>query len=145
MLRLLPPHTEIRILDDEDAKLAAWILTGLHHEAIRLAKKHKRMNEKELLILDKKMSDLEEENATELVDYLVARLGKHRGIEEDILLYEILSQLSSQQRMVITKVMLERHSEREVAQQLGISKQAVNRIKQRAIRRLRDEFYLMLK
>ncbi|CCQ95363.1 DNA-directed RNA polymerase specialized sigma subunit, sigma24 homolog [[Clostridium] ultunense Esp] len=110
-------------------------------KAIRLAKKHKRMNEKELLILDKKMSDLEEENATELVDYLVARLGKHRGIEEDILLYEILSQLSSQQRMVITKVVLEGHSEREVAQQLGISKQAVNRIKQRAVRRLRDELY----
>lgn len=34
----------------------AWFLTGLRHEAIRLAKKHKRLQEHELLILNDLLS-----------------------------------------------------------------------------------------
>ena len=57
-----------------------------------------------------------------------------------IFLQEALSLLSPQQRKVINATILEEYTEQKVAEQLGISQQVVNRLKKRALTKLRKHF-----
>jgi len=55
--------------DLEEARVVAWFVTGLRHEAIRLAKKYKRLREHELLILNARLKeDAGSDSIAEMVD-----------------------------------------------------------------------------
>lgn len=120
----------------------AWFLTGLRHETIRLAKKHKRLREHELLILNNLLSQEAEDKMTEMLDAVAGTDNILAEVEDSVFLQEALTMLTPQQQKVITATVLEGRTEREVAEQLGISQPVVHRLKERALNRLRKHFVL---
>lgn len=120
----------------------AWFITGLRHEAIRLAKKHKRLQEHELLILNDRLSQDAEDEETEMLDTVAAICNTFTAVEDSVFLQEALSLLTPQQQKVIKATILEGRTEQEVAAELGMSQPAVHQIKERALKRLRKHFVL---
>ncbi|MEW6274887.1 MAG: sigma-70 family RNA polymerase sigma factor [Bacillota bacterium] len=120
----------------------AWFITGLRHEAIRLAKKHKRLQEHELLILNDLLSQDAEDEATEMLDTIAATDDILAEVEDSVFLEEALALLTPQQQKVITATVLEGYKEQEVAEKLGMSQPAVHQMKERALKRLRKHFVL---
>jgi len=118
----------------------AWLITGLRHEAIRLAKKHKRQQEHELLILNTQVNPDVENNASEKLDFIAAKNDTSSEVEEVIFLQDALSLLTPQQQKVITAIVLEGRTEQEVAEQLRIAQPVTHRLKKRALQRLRKYF-----
>lgn len=119
----------------------AWFTTGLRHEAIRLAKKHRRLQEHELLILNDLLSQDAEDEITEMLDTIAASSDVLAEVEDTVFLQEALSLLTPQQQKVITATVLEEYTEHEVAEQLGISQPVVHRLKERALNRLRKSLF----
>jgi RNA polymerase sigma-B factor len=115
----------------------AWFITGLRHEAIRLAKKQKRLREHELLILNSPLSQDTEDEETEKLDTIAAADDILAEVENSLFLQEALSLLTPQQQKVITAIVLEERTEQEVAIELGMSQPAVHQMKERALNRLR--------
>ena len=120
----------------------AWFITGLRHEAIRLAKKHKRLQDHELLILNNRLSQNMEDDATEMLDTIVDTNDALMEIENSIFLQEALSLLTPKQQKVIRATVLEGQTENEVAIKLRISQPAVNQMKERALNKLKKHFVL---
>ncbi len=120
----------------------AWFITGLRHEAIRLAKKHKRLQDHELLILHNRLSQNMEDDATEMLDTIVDTNDALMEIENSIFLQEALSLLTPKQQKVIRATVLEGQTENEVAIKLRISQPAVNQMKERALNKLKKHFVL---
>ncbi|MEW6698602.1 MAG: sigma-70 family RNA polymerase sigma factor [Bacillota bacterium] len=120
----------------------AWFITGLRLEAIRLAKKHKRLQEHELLILNDLLSQDAEDEATEMLDTIAATDDILAEVEDSVFLEEALALLTPQQQKVITATVLEGYKEQEVAEKLGMSQPAVHQMKERALKRLRKHFVL---
>ncbi|MEW6625089.1 MAG: sigma-70 family RNA polymerase sigma factor [Bacillota bacterium] len=121
----------------EEARIVAWFITGLRHEAIRLAKKQKRLQEHELLILNNPLSLEAEDEETERLDTVAATDDIFSEVEEMIFIQEVLSLLTPQQQKVITVTVLEERTEQEVAIELGMSQPAVHQMKERALKKLR--------
>jgi len=120
----------------------AWFITGLRYEAIRLAKKHKRLQEHELLILNDLLSQDAEDGTAEILDTIAAPDDTLTEVEDSVFLQEALALLTPQQQKVITATVLEGRTEQEAAEQLGIAQQVVNRLKARSLKRLRKHFVL---
>ncbi|WP_051618280.1 sigma-70 family RNA polymerase sigma factor [Desulfofundulus thermocisternus] len=120
----------------------AWFITGLRHEAIRLAKKQKRLRERELLILNDLFSQDAEDEETERLDTVAAICDTLTAVEDSLFLQEALSLLTPQQQKVIKATILEGHTEQEVAAELGMSQPAVHQMKERALKKLRKHFVL---
>lgn len=89
----------------------AWFLTGLRHEAIRLAKKHKRLREHELLILNNLLSQEAEDEMTEMLDTVAGTDDILAEVEDSVFLQEALTMLTPQQQKVITATVLEGRTE----------------------------------
>lgn len=64
----------------------AWFLTGLRHETIRLAKKHKRLREHELLILNNLLSQEAEDKMTEMLDAVAGTDDILAEVEDSVFL-----------------------------------------------------------
>lgn len=107
-----------------------------------MAKKHRRLREHELLILNDLLSQDAEDEMTEMLDTIAAPSDILAEVEDTVFLQEALALLTPQQQKVITATVLEERTEQEVAEQLGISQQVVNRLKGRALKRLRKHFVL---
>ncbi|TDA65766.1 MAG: sigma-70 family RNA polymerase sigma factor [Clostridia bacterium] len=120
----------------------AWFITGLRHEAIRLAKKHRRLREHELLILNDLLSQDGEDEVTEMLETIAATDDTLTEVEDMVFLQEALTLLTPQQQKVITATVLEERTEQEVAEELGMSQPAVHQMKERALNRLREYFVL---
>ncbi|MCL6476786.1 MAG: sigma-70 family RNA polymerase sigma factor [Peptococcaceae bacterium] len=128
--------------DLEDVRIMAWFITGLRHEAARLVKKHKRLQERELLILNDLISQEAEDEATEMLDTIAAPSDTPSEAEDSAFLKETLALLTPLQQKVITATVLEERTEQEVAEKLGMSQPAVHKMKGRALKRLRK--YIVL-
>ncbi|ADL08940.1 DNA-directed RNA polymerase specialized sigma subunit, sigma24-like protein [Thermosediminibacter oceani DSM 16646] len=74
----------------------AWFITGLRHEAIWLAKKHRRLKEHELLILNNLISQDAKNDETERLDTVAATDNILAEVEEMVFLQETLSLLTPQ-------------------------------------------------
>jgi RNA polymerase sigma factor (sigma-70 family) len=118
----------------------AWFRIGLHREAARLAKNLKRLQSHELLILNELVSREAGEEGTEMLVTIPASTDVCTEVENTLFLQQALSLLTPQQRAVIAKIILEGAPEQEVAGEMGITRQAVNRIKMRALKRLKKYF-----
>lgn len=84
-----------------------------------MAKKHKRLQEHELLILNDLLSQDAEDGITEMLDTIAAPNDTIIKVEESVFLQEALALLTPQQQKVVTATVLEGQTEREVAEQLG--------------------------
>jgi len=120
----------------------AWFITGLRHEVIRLAKKHKRLQKHELLILNDLLSQDAEDEKTEILDRVATVCDILTAVEDLLFLRGALSLLTSKQQKVIKATILEDRTEEEVAAKLGISQPAVHQMKMRALKKLRKHFIL---
>ena len=127
--------------DPEDARIMAWFLTGLRREACRLAKKHRRLKERELLILDGPVKWNVENGGIAMVDTVAAVVDTFTEAEESIYIHDMLSTLTSQQQKVIMATIIKGATEKEVALELGMSQPAVHQMKERALNRLRKKLY----
>ncbi|OAT85109.1 RNA polymerase subunit sigma-24 [Desulfotomaculum copahuensis] len=117
-----------------------WIETGIRREAARLAKKRRRLMEHECLILDASADVSDGEMA--MVDTIAAAVDVAGEAEGVVLVQDALSSLTPLQREVITATVLEGVTEKEAAVRLGISQQAVHKVKERALSRLKKRFVL---
>ena len=117
----------------------SWFLIGLRHEFFRLAKKNKRLQVSELLILNDVNAD---DELTEMLDRVAAPDDIQAEVEDKIFLQEALALLTLQQQTVITATILEERTEQEVADELGMSQPAVHQMKERALKRLRKHYFL---
>lgn len=118
----------------------AWFRIGLHREAARLAKNLKRLQNHELLILNELVNREAGEEGTEMIVTIPASTDVCTEVENTLFLQQALSLLTPQQRVVIAKTILEGAPEQEVADEMGVTRQAVNRIKMRALKRLKKYF-----
>jgi RNA polymerase sigma factor (sigma-70 family) len=106
-----------------EKQIVGYIATSIKNKYIQLSKKHGNIIKTELpLDFDK--------NHTLHVD-----------IYDNILIYELLDNLTVLQREVITKKFIKDMSDVEIAKSLNISRQAVNKIKCRALKKLKDWEY----
>lgn len=136
----LPSKSCACVLDVEDARVLAWFETGLRREAARLARKHRRLKEHELLILDGPTDVSDDEVA--MVDTIAAAVDVSGEAAGSVLIQDALSLLTSLQREVIAATILEGATEEETAMRLGISQPAVHKVKNRTLNRLRKYFVL---
>ena len=119
-----------------------WFMTGLRREAIRLAKKHKRLREHELLILNDPISQDAEDESTEMIDTIASSNDVFLEVEDSVFLQEALSLLTPQQQKIITATALEELPENEAAIRFGMSQPAVHQMKERALKKLKKHFVL---
>lgn len=122
----------------DDAETTAWILTGLKHEAIRLAKKRRRIQNRELLTLNVALNGQQDStDTTEVLDTIMDTTDAIAELDEFLLIQHVLSFLTRQQQSVIIATVINNATEQEAAKRLGISQSAVHQIKKRALGRLR--------
>jgi RNA polymerase sigma factor (sigma-70 family) len=99
------------------------------------------LDERELLILDEPADpDLPEQSS--VLDLIAAAVDVAAATEGSLLVQDALSLLTTTQQSVIAATVLEGATEGEAAMRLGISQQAVHRVKERALRKLRKYFVL---
>ncbi|WP_422449159.1 sigma-70 family RNA polymerase sigma factor [Thermoanaerobacterium sp. DL9XJH110] len=123
--------------DLEEIRITAWLLTGLRHEANRLVRKQKHLREHELFILNQKINDDAGNEIVELIDTIADKTDTLAEAEDRIFILEILSLLTPRQQKVIKATVFEDLTEKEVAENLGISQPAVSVIKNRALKKLK--------
>jgi RNA polymerase sigma factor (sigma-70 family) len=129
-------------MDREDAKITAWILTGLRHEAIRLSKMNRQLREHELLILNQSVVEDVRGAATEMIDLIATQSDTLEEVEINLFVQSVLTLLTLQQQKVIILTVLEGAKEQEVAEEMGISQPAVHQLKTRALNRLRKSLIM---
>ncbi|OAT82407.1 sigma factor-like helix-turn-helix DNA-binding protein, partial [Desulfotomaculum copahuensis] len=106
----------------------------------RLAKKRRRLMEHERLILDAP-ADVSDGEVV-MVDTIAAAVDVAGEAEGAVFIQDALSSLTLLQREIITATVLEGVTEKETAVRLGISQQAVHKVKERALKRLRKHIVL---
>lgn len=127
--------------DLEEARIVAWFTTGLRREAIRLTKKYKRWREHELLVLNEQLKkDAESRDVGEMMDTLISNSDTPDEAAERIFLREAFSLLTPHQKKVIVGTILEEATEQKISQEMGITHQAVHKLKERGLNRLRKRF-----
>lgn len=94
----------------------------------------------ELLILDEFNQNTGDESAR-IIDTIAANSDTAAEAENSLFLQEALSLLTPEQKKVVLATVLEGVTEQKTAKELGMSQQAVNRIKKRALNRLRKHFF----
>jgi RNA polymerase sigma-B factor len=128
--------SEIYEQDLEEARIVAWYVVGIKHEVIRILKKQQDLRRNEMLILNKPLDNSECESI-EMID-TIAGSSNITKIEEKIDIDQILSHLTLKQQKVIKMIFFLELTEKEVAEKLGISQPAVHKIKNRALKKIKE-------
>lgn len=123
LLKLIK-HIDIeKFKDSNNKQIAKYIHMHLRTKALNLLKKYRN-----------KCKDYMEINHEIVADENIA------DIESVVLTSILINSLVKQQREIITMKFVYGFSEKDIAQVLGISRQAVNRVKNRALNNLRKIF-----
>ena len=77
-----------------------------------------------------------------MLDTIAAKSDTLADVENTVFIQEALALLTPQQQKVITATILEGRTEQEVAKQLERSQPVVHRLKERALKRLKNHFVL---
>jgi len=123
--------------DLKEAQIITWFLTGLRHEAIRLAKKQERLRKHELLVLNQLINGGAQDQQLEMLDTIADSKDTIAEVEDIACINQTLSLLTPLQKKVIQELVLNDATGKELAEQLRMSQPAVNRIKGRALKRLK--------
>ena len=132
----LPSGSRIYVFDPKEARAIAWFLTGLRREAIRLVKKYRQLDERELLILNGPVDQNADSDELSLIDTIFAAEDVPISAEDAVFIQEALSLLTPLEQMVVKATILDGFTERETARELGVSQPVVHRIKNRALNKL---------
>ncbi|WP_347490010.1 sigma-70 family RNA polymerase sigma factor [Desulfoscipio sp. XC116] len=132
----MPSGSRDYVFDPKEARAIAWFLTGLRREAIRLAKKYRQLDERELLILDGPAEQNADSDALSLIDTIFTAEDVSNSAEDAVFIQKALSLLTPQEQMVIKATILDGFTERETARELEVSQPVVHRIKNRALNKL---------
>ncbi len=108
----------------------------MRHESIRLSRQRKRLDSRELLILN--ADSIRDEQGAQMMDQLAATNDTASEAEANMRIEELLHLLTEKQRIVICCVVFDGIPEHIVAAALRMSQQAVHRLKERALKRLRE-------
>lgn len=130
------PKAVIYETNPEDAAIIAWFCIGLRREASRLAKRHRRLKNRELLILDAPRWNNENDD-TIMADTIPSTVDVFKKAEETLFIRDLLSALTPLQKKVVVATVLVGTTEREVALKLGMSQVAIHQLKVRALSKLR--------
>lgn len=118
------------------AKLLNWFNTSLSRETIKLAKKHEKIKQNELLILNAPISN-SDNDSEELLD--VIQLSQNileATVCENLMVKKILSVLTERQRIVTILNIIYGYSESEIAKMLNVSQPSVHKTKARAVEKI---------
>jgi len=132
----LPSGSRVYVFNPKEARAIAWFLTGLRREAIRLTKKYRRLDERELLILNGPVDQNADSDELSLIDTIFAAEDVPISVVDAVFIQEALSLLTSQEQTVVKATILDGFTERETARELGVSQPVVHRIKSRALNKL---------
>jgi RNA polymerase sigma factor (sigma-70 family) len=108
----------------QDKDIIAYINISVKHEYIRLSKKFSQISRMEMELKD----DI----------YLIQ---EHDNIENILLINELLDKLSNMQKIILKELFLIGCTQTDLAKRLNISRQAVNKNKSKALKKLK--IYLM--
>ena len=106
----------------QDGEIVAYMIKGIKNEYIRLSKKYCNMQKHEIHLIE---------------DMQIMGYNGEEEIELGVMVNEALNCLTELQRDVIIKIILQDKREKDVAAELSISRQAVNKTKIRAIEKLK--------
>lgn len=109
---------------DEDKYIVGYISTSIKHKYIQLSKKNTNIIDKEI-----------ELDLNILSDYKA--IEEWNSIDTSIFINNLMDKLSSYHKYIIKKIFMYNISEVDLAKELKISRQSVNRAKNRALNNLR--------
>ena len=104
-----------------DAAFIQYISQSIYHEYIRLSKHLQK----------------QKENVLSFDEQLQIPCSDEESIERRILIYDLLSRLSKKQREIIVLEYFYGYKDREIGIKLNVSRQAVNKQKNSALKKLR--------
>lgn len=113
----------VNIITDE--QLITYIKTCIRNEYIRLSKNQNKVQKSELLILDDDMPD-----KRDVYDEISIKTTVRKA----------LNQLTSLQKEIIIRSVINNEKEKEIAKDLNISQQAVNKAKNKALEKMKNFF-----
>jgi len=108
-----------------DKQLIRYIKTCIRNEYIRLSKNQNKIQKSELLVLDANIPD-----KRDVYDEISIKTTVGRA----------LNQLTSLQREIIIRSVINGEKEKDIARDLNISQQAVNKAKNKALKKLKNFF-----
>lgn len=105
-----------------DKQIITYIAVGLKNEYIRLSKKRRKILKNEVPLTD---------------SIQIPDIDREEQIDLKILICDAMKILNSTERFVINEVIINDKKEQTVADELHITRQAVNKIKKRALNKIR--------
>lgn len=130
-------------------QLLSYFSKTLHFESQKFDKRIRRNNSVNQLILDKESSDgkskiidlIQDEDKNDILEFnYFVEFSELEKLFEDKLLYKIVSKLSLKQKNVLYAIFVNHMTESEIAQDLGVTKQAINKIKNLALKKIKLEY-----
>ncbi|WPC42333.1 sigma-70 family RNA polymerase sigma factor [Clostridium sp. JS66] len=110
---------------ENESYIVSYIHNSIKHEYIHLSKKYQRLYNMEATL-----------NLEILKD---ATINYTSAIEDKIILAKLLDKLSKTQKKIIMGIFLKDYSVTQLGQKFGISRQSVNKTKNIALKKLRNE------
>lgn len=126
-----------------EIRFISYICTHLYYQSIHFDKKIRKQSTKEIAILDQPIDDNEEltmKDTIAAIQQTTQSEVKPKSLEEVLSnekIIKVLSKLTSKQREVLFQIYVNGYKEKEVAQELGVSQQAVSKIKRSALNKLK--------
>ncbi|MFB7158784.1 sigma factor-like helix-turn-helix DNA-binding protein [Lysinibacillus sp. NPDC056232] len=130
-------------------QLLSYFSRVLHFESQRYDKKIRRNNRFNQLILDNDINDGENKfidlisNESLYGDFELIYSTEYTHLEtifEDKQLYNIVSKLSQKKKHILHSIFVENLTEEEVSKKIGVSKQAVNKVKNETFQKIRQDY-----
>jgi len=122
--------------DNEEARITSWYITGIKRKAYKITKKQQNLKQHEVLILNKSVDDMEG-NSVEMIDIVADCDNVVAKIEDRINIEQMLSHLTLKQQQLIKMIFFQELTEKRAAERLGISQPAANKIKNRALKKIK--------
>ncbi|MCM0627117.1 DUF1492 domain-containing protein [Lysinibacillus sp. OL1_EC] len=129
-------------------QLLSYFSRVLYFESQKYDKKIRHNNRVNQLTLDSDINDGEnklidlvpDESIDDESEWMYSDFAHLEVILEDKQLYNMVSKLSPKKKYILHAIFIDNLTEEEVSRKLGISKQAVNKAKNQAFQKIRQEY-----
>jgi RNA polymerase sigma factor (sigma-70 family) len=131
-----------------EKRFLGWVRKHIHYEALHLLGKCRHRQQQEALLLNMRVG--REEGGLERIELLEDAGGSVEAkvveetlclsnLTEDRRLHEAIQRLTHKQQTVLYLLYVQQLTEGEAAERLGVSQQAINKVKQAALAVLREQ------
>ena len=143
---LIEKHFKIHV---KKIQILSYFSKILYFESQRFDNKFQKLSKKNPLILDKDFDDSNtspldliksERNDNYFENVISIDFRKMENLFEDEALYKIVSNLSLKQKEILYSIYVRGLTEEVVATQLSVTKQAINKTKNNALKKIRQEY-----